>query len=292
MVSHDCIHLALRSGMSVRVQVQPPWLVLVWLPLRCSAAAQPAQPCLACLQVQGLAHVWDRLPACLQVQDLAVPALGPHLQKLTLIDLPIDMDLWTARGPCGSLTKLQLEGAGLSYIPDFLPELAPNLKHASFSGNNFSEGAWPPGDSLRLWTALEVLELSSAGILFVPTELCAISQLHELLLDHNPISSLPKEVSQLTSLQVLDLHACSFSGLPREVLQLTCLDVLSLAWQEPNIAGDCCMLQEPIDWLAKHASLDVVDIRQYGDWNCMALLNIGQFAALNVSMNRPISLLL
>ena len=267
--------------------------MLVWPPLLCTAAACPAQPCLACSQVQGLPHVVGLCTsACLQVPDLAVPALGPHLQKLALIDLPIHMDFWTARGPCGSLTKLQLEGAGLSYIPDFLPELAPNLRHASFSGNNFSEGAWSPGDSLRLWTALDVLELSSASILFVPTELCAIPQLHELLLDHNPISSLPQEVSQLTSLQVLDLHACSFGGLPREVLQLTCLDVLSLAWQEPNIAGDCCMLREPFDWLAKHASLDVVDIRQYGDWDCAALLHIGQFAALNVAMKRPITLLI
>ncbi len=264
----------------------------MWLLLRCSAAAFPAQPCLACLQVQDLALLCDWLSACLQVQDLAVPALGPHLQKLALIDLPLNMDLWTARGPCGSLTKLQLEGAGLSYIPDFLPELAPNLRHASFSGNNFSEGAWFPGDNVRLWTALTILELSSAGILFVPTELCAIPQLHELQLDHNPIGSLPKEMSQLTSLQVLDLHACSLNGLPREVLQMTCLDLLSLAWQEPNIAGDCCMLREPFDWLAKHASLDVVDIRQYGDWDCEALLHIGQFAALNVAMNRPISLLL
>ena len=236
--------------------------------------------------------MWNCVSACLQVLDLAVPALGLHLQKLALIDLPINMDLWTARGPCSSLTKLQLEGAGLSYIPDFLPELAPNLRHASFAGNNFSEGAWCPGDSLRLWTALDVLELSSAGILFVPPELCTIPQLHELLLDHNLISSLPKEMSQLTSLQVLDLHACSFSGLPPEVLQLTCLDVLSLAWQEPNIAGDCCMLREPFDWLAKHVSLDVVDIRQYGDWDCEALLHIGQFAALNVAMNRPMTLLL
>ena len=141
----------------------------MWLLLRCSAAAFPAQPCLACLQVQDLALLCDWLSACLQVQDLAVPALGPHLQKLALIDLPLNMDLWTARGPCGSLTKLQLEGAGLSYIPDFLPELAPNLRHASFSGNKVSEGKWFPGDNLSLCTALTILELRSEGILFVPT---------------------------------------------------------------------------------------------------------------------------
>jgi Leucine-rich repeat (LRR) protein len=89
------------------------------------------------------------------------------------------------------------------------------------------------GELLRDWIEencknITALDLSRAGLTYLPSEIGQLSQLQRLGLKHNQLTGLPAEVWQLSQLQGLYLNQNQLTGLPAEIGQLSQLRVLYL----------------------------------------------------------------
>ncbi|MBS4169800.1 leucine-rich repeat domain-containing protein, partial [Neochlamydia sp. AcF95] len=89
------------------------------------------------------------------------------------------------------------------------------------------------GELFRGWIEenckdLTLLNLSKAGLTYLPTEICQLSQLQELDLSQNQLASLPAEIGKLSQLQKLHLNQNQLTALPAEIGQLSQLEWLNL----------------------------------------------------------------
>jgi Leucine-rich repeat (LRR) protein len=89
------------------------------------------------------------------------------------------------------------------------------------------------GELLRGWIeenckGLTFLDLSRAGLTYLPPEICQLSKLQVLRLRFNQLTSLPGEIGQLSQLQGLFLYQNQLTSLPTEIGQLSQLQTLDL----------------------------------------------------------------
>ncbi|BBI17918.1 leucine-rich repeat domain-containing protein [Neochlamydia sp. S13] len=89
------------------------------------------------------------------------------------------------------------------------------------------------GELLRDWIEencknITALDLSRAGLTYLPPEIGQLSELQTLSLNQNQLSSLPAEVGQLSQLKGLDLNQNQLTSLPVEIGQLSQLQELYL----------------------------------------------------------------
>ncbi|MBS4169428.1 F-box protein [Neochlamydia sp. AcF95] len=89
------------------------------------------------------------------------------------------------------------------------------------------------GELLRDWIAenckdLTLLNLSRAGLTYLPSEIGQMSQLQTLYLNQNQLTALPAEIGQLSNLLQLYLSQNQLTALPTEIGQLSQLYWLDL----------------------------------------------------------------
>ncbi|WP_052435919.1 leucine-rich repeat domain-containing protein [Neochlamydia sp. EPS4] len=89
------------------------------------------------------------------------------------------------------------------------------------------------GELLRDWIEencknIPDLDLSEAGLTYLPPEIYQLSKLRVLWLSFNQLSSLPGEIGQLSQLQLLYLYQNQLTSLPAEIGQLSQLQHLLL----------------------------------------------------------------
>jgi Leucine-rich repeat (LRR) protein len=77
---------------------------------------------------------------------------------------------------------------------------------------------WATCTDAQQWTALFNLNLSSSGLVSLPTAIGQLASLHVLRLNHNKLTSLPQELGQLSELEVLSVNHNQLTTLPGEVL--------------------------------------------------------------------------
>nr|WP_207391822.1 leucine-rich repeat domain-containing protein [Neochlamydia sp. AcF84]NGY95520.1 hypothetical protein [Neochlamydia sp. AcF84] len=75
---------------------------------------------------------------------------------------------------------------------------------------------------------ITILDLSKAGLTYLPPEICQLSKLQTLDLNQNQLTSLPIEIWQLSQLQWLILNQNQLTSLPVEIGQLSKLQWLEL----------------------------------------------------------------
>ncbi|WP_052436131.1 F-box protein, partial [Neochlamydia sp. EPS4] len=90
------------------------------------------------------------------------------------------------------------------------------------------------GELLRDWIEencknITALNLSNAGLTYLPSEIYQLSQLQTLDLNQNQLTSLPAEIGQLSQLQTLKLSQNQLTSLPAEIGQLSQLQTLKLS---------------------------------------------------------------
>ncbi|WP_052435938.1 F-box protein [Neochlamydia sp. EPS4] len=109
------------------------------------------------------------------------------------------------------------------------------------------------GELLRDWIEencknLTSLNLAGAGLTYLPSEICQLSQLRELHLSQNQLTALPEEIGQLSELQSLDLSENELTSLPLEIGRLSQLEWLYLSQNQlaslPAEIGQLSKLQE------------------------------------------------
>ncbi|WP_202965059.1 leucine-rich repeat domain-containing protein, partial [Neochlamydia sp. EPS4] len=89
------------------------------------------------------------------------------------------------------------------------------------------------GELLRDWIEkncknIKVLNLTKAGLTYLPPEIGQLSQLQELYLNQNQLTTLPTEIGQLSQLARLNLNQNQLTALPIEIGQLSQLQSLDL----------------------------------------------------------------
>jgi Leucine-rich repeat (LRR) protein len=89
------------------------------------------------------------------------------------------------------------------------------------------------GELLRDWIEenckdLTLLNLSKAGLTYLPPEICHLSKLQWLDLNQNQLTSLPVEIGQLSQLVQLNLNKNQLTSLPTKIGQLSHLQKLLL----------------------------------------------------------------
>jgi Leucine-rich repeat (LRR) protein len=88
---------------------------------------------------------------------------------------------------------------------------------------------WASCTDAQQWTALFNLNLSSCGLVSLPSAIGQLAALHVLRLNHNKLTSLPQELGQLSELEVLSVNHNQLTTLPgrwsssrpQEALRLT-----------------------------------------------------------------------
>ncbi|KIC77117.1 hypothetical protein DB41_DA00030 [Neochlamydia sp. TUME1] len=90
------------------------------------------------------------------------------------------------------------------------------------------------GELLREWIEencknIKALDLSEAGLTYLPQEIGRLSQLQTLYLRENQLTSLPVEIGQLSKLRKLNLSENQLTSLPVEIGQLSQLRKLYLS---------------------------------------------------------------
>lgn len=75
---------------------------------------------------------------------------------------------------------------------------------------------WATCTDTQQWTALFNLNLSSSGLVSLPTAIGQLASLHVLRLNHNKLTSLPQELGQLSELEVLSVNHNQLTTLPGE----------------------------------------------------------------------------
>lgn len=75
---------------------------------------------------------------------------------------------------------------------------------------------WATCTDAQQWTALFNLNLSSSGLVSLPTAIGQLASLHVLRLNHNKLTSLPQELGQLSELEVLSVNHNQLTTLPGE----------------------------------------------------------------------------
>jgi Leucine-rich repeat (LRR) protein len=109
------------------------------------------------------------------------------------------------------------------------------------------------GELLRDWIEencknITALDLSKAGLTYLPTEIGQLSQLQALDLRKNQLTALPVEIGQLSELQNLYLSQNQLASLPAEIGQLSQLLELNLRENQlaslPAEIGQLCQLRE------------------------------------------------
>jgi hypothetical protein len=89
------------------------------------------------------------------------------------------------------------------------------------------------GERFRDWIEenyknIKALDLSKAGLTYLPPEICQLSKLQWLYLNQNQLTALPAEIGQLPQLQRLDSSQNQIISLPTEIGQLSQLKWLYL----------------------------------------------------------------
>jgi hypothetical protein len=89
------------------------------------------------------------------------------------------------------------------------------------------------GELLRDWIEencknIMVLDLSKAGLTYLPSEIGQLSQLLQLILNQNQLTALPTEIGRLSQLKGLYLNQNQLTALPTEIGQLSKLRWLQL----------------------------------------------------------------
>jgi Leucine-rich repeat (LRR) protein len=72
-------------------------------------------------------------------------------------------------------------------------------------------------------TVSRYLDLADNCITSLPKEVCTLTQLSTLLLQHNKLTQLPHDLGNLTGLEVLKLHDNQIAALPETIENLTSL---------------------------------------------------------------------
>jgi internalin A len=155
----------------------------------------------------------------------------------------IPIELRSIRG----LRKILLDGARISYWPDWLPELdsleeiqltqcglkewpAPlfELRSLRIVNLNRNELAILPG-AINNLTSLSQLTLSGNRINTFTNTACELQQLHELDLGGNDLENLPDKFRQLQNLRRLFLWGNRFTAIPGQLRGLSQLELLEFS---------------------------------------------------------------
>jgi Leucine-rich repeat (LRR) protein len=152
----------------------------------------------------------------------AVDAGGSHAYRLNFGEFGLTV-LPPEIGQLGELLyELDLRGNQLSDLPPELSQLT-NLHTLYLSRNAFTEF---PEAILEL-TNLEILDLRENSISSLP-DLSSLSQLEELYLGKNQLSSISNEISGLRSIETLDFHENRISSFTADLSGLDSLTTLDL----------------------------------------------------------------
>nr|KAJ3419403.1 hypothetical protein HK105_006997 [Polyrhizophydium stewartii] len=132
---------------------------------------------------------------------------------------------WNSRH---ALTSLQCDISG--EISDEIGNLT-HLRELWLDSNQF-EGEIPRSiGRIRGLQSLKLSRLNNNKLTgSVPVTLCQLTELRELDLSDNSITSLPSMISDLVNLRMLDLSDCLLTEIPEEVFMLENLEILSLAY--------------------------------------------------------------
>ena len=113
--------------------------------------------------------------------------------------------------PLRHLKELDLQGCGLTEVPQGLPQLT-KLQFLYLHDNQITDLP----NSIGLLTDLIWLDLERNQLKVLPSEIGRLTNLHRLNLSFNQLSVLPVEISQLTQLQSLYLDGNRFSQPERD----------------------------------------------------------------------------
>lgn len=80
----------------------------------------------------------------------------------------------------------------------------------------FPQHFWASCTDAAQWTSLFNLNLSSCGLVTLPSAVGQLASLHVLRLNHNKLTSLPQELGQLGELEVLSVNHNQLTTLPGE----------------------------------------------------------------------------
>lgn len=129
--------------------------------------------------------------------------------RLRTIHHPHLTDLFAFHYPC----------AGSGSAPESL--ITGLLQHMDLStvwklrvSEGFPQHLWASCTDTQQWTALFNLNLSSCGLVSLPSAIGQLAALHVLRLNHNKLTSLPQELGQLSELEVLSVNHNQLTTLP------------------------------------------------------------------------------
>jgi Leucine rich repeat/Protein kinase domain len=146
-----------------------------------------------------------------------------------------------------NMTKLDLSNAGITSLPDSLPQVLPALS-ILFASNNYIT-AFP--SVLSQCQQLRMIAFKSNQMNAVPSNSFPVATLQWLILTNNLIAHLPADdIKQCSKLQKLMLSGNQLSQLPASISQCRSLELVRLAsnnLQEPPME----LLQLPnLAWIA------------------------------------------
>lgn len=80
----------------------------------------------------------------------------------------------------------------------------------------FPQHFWASCTDAALWASLFNLNMSSCGLVSLPSAVGQLASLHVLRLNHNKLTTLPQELGQLGELEVLSVNHNQLTTLPGE----------------------------------------------------------------------------
>jgi uncharacterized protein (TIGR02996 family) len=195
--------------------------------------------------------VFDRPPE--QVTDVnlggrKLTALPTGLRRLTEVrrlDLqsnPLEqLPAWI--GALAKLEWISLSYSGLRELPEQIGELRVLRRLSCFKAKALEKLP----TSLGTLSALDDLDLRYCAIRELPESIGDLTQLAELQIHNNPLSTLPRSVGKLRKLRKLELSFCRIRSLPDEIAELPELVEIDLRANElvelPAAISKCTRLE-------------------------------------------------
>ena len=141
---------------------------------------------------------------------------------------------------CKKVKKARFEDCTLCEIPKIIVLKLSELEDVSLISCNFKENSSYHGaeivsgenvedtfTSLKHFANLRKLFVH-ANLSHYPEAISTLTQLKELSLVANAITTLPESIGQLTNLQILNLSYCKLNSFPEVVTKLTALQSLNM----------------------------------------------------------------
>lgn len=160
-----------------------------------------------------------------------------QLTQLQRLDIDYTESLITIPSSIGNLSqlkKLHINGTNISRLPDSIGQLE-QLEELYLNSNNQLRYFPPNIGTLKVLKKLEIENLydeynttSNTIPVVLPDEIGLLSNLEELSLDSNNLSTLPDSIGQLKKLKELSLDYNNFKEIPSGIFQLSSLEELNL----------------------------------------------------------------